>query len=145
MDVYNHLSSCDTGFIPPLSSKVELRSYSKKLTSKAYRFEFWVNDELMALVAMYCDDHERKIAFITSVSVHESLRGQGIAKKLLINAIEYAANIQMASVKLELSADNEKAFNLYRNMKFQSISREDKVIMMELKIFGETCVGNERL
>ena len=54
--IADHLRACDSSFTPPLSSKLELSSYAQKIARKADRFEAWVCDELVGMVAAYCND-----------------------------------------------------------------------------------------
>ena len=68
-EIAEHLSRCDADFVPPLSGRVEINDYAKKIASKATRFEAWSGGTLVGLVAAYCNDQEKHIAYITSVSV----------------------------------------------------------------------------
>ena len=40
-DIAEHLEACDADFVPPLTGRVEINSYAKKIVSKATRFEAW--------------------------------------------------------------------------------------------------------
>ena len=67
--IFDHLSNCENNFIPPLSTLVELKAYAKKIAIKAECFEAWAEGELVGLVAAYCNDYQKKVAYIKSVSV----------------------------------------------------------------------------
>jgi len=69
VEIAEHLAHCDADFLPPLSSRVEIVDYARKIVAQAARFEAWSGGRLVGLVAMYCNDQERQIAYITSVSV----------------------------------------------------------------------------
>ena len=65
-DIFNLLTICDQVFIPALSHQVNIQRYSEKLYEDAETVEFWANGRLSGLVAFYCNDHERKVAYVTS-------------------------------------------------------------------------------
>jgi len=92
VEIAEHLSCCDADFVPPLSSRVEINSYAKKIVSKATRFEAWSEGTMVGLAAMYCNDLENRIAYITSVSVLKEWMGKGIAARLMNLCIKYAAD-----------------------------------------------------
>ena len=58
-EIAEHLSRCDADFVPPLSGRVEINEYAKKIANKATRFEAWSGGMLVSLVAAYCNDHEK--------------------------------------------------------------------------------------
>lgn len=116
--IAEHLSRCDTDFVPPLSGRVEIGDYAHKIESKAMRFEAWSGDTLVGLVAAYCNDHEKRIAYITSVSVLREWMGRGIAARLMNRCVEYAKASGMRQICLEVSSDNTLAIRLYQRSGF---------------------------
>ena len=111
-DIFHHLVSCDDFFVPALSSKVDIESYSKKLFENAKRVEFWDNGELSGLVALYCNDHKSKVAYISSVSLLPRFQGKGIAKQLVRTSIQYSTKAGMKLIRLEVDKGNKKANDL---------------------------------
>jgi len=86
-----HLRACDNMFVPPLSGRVDIDSYAKKIADKSIRFEGWVEGELVGLVAVYCNDGAAPFAYITSVSVLPQWGGRGIASQLVECCIDHGA------------------------------------------------------
>src|SRR5690349_14652885 len=82
-----HLLLCDQLFTPPLSSRVSIEEYAKKIELNALRFEAWDCDQLVGLVAIYMNDEKKSEAFITNVSVLDEYRGRGVATQLLTQGI----------------------------------------------------------
>lgn len=68
-EIAGHLKQCDADFVPPLSSRVEIKDYAQKIANKATRFEAWSDGTMVGLVAAYYNDHENRLVYITSVSV----------------------------------------------------------------------------
>jgi ribosomal protein S18 acetylase RimI-like enzyme len=116
--VETYLRACDAAFRPPLSERVDLTAYAEKIAARAERFEAWDGARLAGLVAAYCNDPERRAAFVTSVSVAPQLHGRGVASRLLGACIDHARASGFARVELEVDARNEPALALYRRHGF---------------------------
>lgn len=58
---------------------------------------------------------------ITNIAVAEAARGQGIGKALTSALMQYAANLGVAYLTLEVRASNEKAIGLYKTLGFVKV------------------------
>jgi ribosomal protein S18 acetylase RimI-like enzyme len=116
--IAEHLLHCDVDFIPPLSGRVEINDYAQKIAGKATRIEAWLGGTLVGLVAVYCNDQEDHIAYITSVSVLPAWTGNGIATRLINQCVEHAKASGMRRISLEVSGDNARAIKLYEKSGF---------------------------
>lgn len=117
-EIAEHLRACNADFEPPLSGRVEINDYAQKILSRATRFEAWSNGALIGLVAVYCNDQEKHIAYITSVSVLKECTGKGIAACLMSSCIKYVKALGMRQVCLEVAVDNASAIKLYEKCGF---------------------------
>lgn len=117
-EIADHLLHCDVDFASPLRSRVQISDYAKKIASKATRFEAWSGSTLVGLVAAYCNDQEKLIAYITSVSVLRNSTGKGIAYRLMNQCIEHAKELGMRQISLEVARGNTSAIRLYRKSGF---------------------------
>lgn len=140
--IAEHLSNCDADFIPTLSSRVVIKDYAEKLASKSMRFEAWAGGSLVGLVAVYCNDQDKRIAYITSVSVLKEWMGKGIAANLLKQCIECAKEIGMQRISLEVASDNMPAINLYQKMGFVVDRMEAPFVCVNLYL--PSGAGHER-
>ena len=113
-----HLLCCDADFVPPLTDRVEIIDYARRIVSKATRFEAWSGNMLIGLVAAYCNDQETRIAYITSVSVLREWTKRGIAACLMKQCIDYAEKIGMRHISLDVAVDNTQAIKLYEKFGF---------------------------
>jgi GNAT superfamily N-acetyltransferase len=116
------LHGCDASFIPPLSSRVDLAAYARKIASHALRLEAWQGTAPVALLAMYCNDLDSRTAYITSVSVLPACARRGIASALLSEAIRQARAAAMRRIELEVDANNDAAWRLYQTHGFGATS-----------------------
>lgn len=133
-EVGAHLRECDASFVPPLSERVDLDAYAEKLVSRAERFEAWSDDRLAGLVAAYCNDSERRAAFVTSVSVLPAWQGHGLASRLLQACIEYAQQAGFERVELEVDLRNTAAAPLYRKHGFTITSTRERTLILQLPV-----------
>lgn len=113
-----HLTHCDSSFVPPLTDRVNIQHYAEKLIDKSLRFEAWHREQLIGLIAVYCNDPSKLTAFITSVSVLPAWRGHGIAANLLANCLDHVRQLGFAVLKLEVDSRNQTAVALYRKHGF---------------------------
>lgn len=117
-EIAEHLSRCDADFMPPLSGRVEIKDYAKKIANKATRFEAWSGGTLVGLVAAYCNDQANRIAYVTSVSVLKEWTRKGIAAGLVVQCVEHAKVSGMRQISLAVAADNTFAIKLYEKSGF---------------------------
>jgi len=117
--IAEHLLGCDVDFVPPLSGRVEINDYARKIASKATRFEAWSGGTLVGLIAAYCNDQESRIAFITIASVLRAWRGKGIAVRLMSQCIEHMKASGMRQISLKVGRDNTPAIKLYKKSGFE--------------------------
>lgn len=135
-EIVEHLRTCDADFIPPLSNRVVINDYAKKIVSKATRFEAWTDGTLVGLVAAYCNDQEKRIAYITSVSVLREWHRKAIAARLINDCIEHARVLGMRQISLEVDVDNKHAIKLYEKYGFVVGQVKTPIVSMKLYLVG---------
>jgi len=133
-EIVEHLLTCDADFVPPLSGRVEIKDYARKITSNATRFEAWSGGRLIGLVAAYCNDQEKRIAYITSVSVLKEWMGKGIAARLMNQCVEHIKASGMRQIRLEVASDNPLAIKLYEKSGFVAGEANAPFVSMNLSL-----------
>lgn len=137
-DIVEHLEACDLQFRPPLSARVAVVDYARKLALQAITHEAWDGDVLVGLVASYVAASNRS-CYITNVSVLAEFTGRGIAKTLLGKVGEYATRLGLVEIQLEVSKASIEAIELYASLGFQPVeSRGDQVLMRQDLAAGQT-------
>jgi len=129
-DIRSHLSGCDRQFSPPLSGRVDIGEYSKKLRLNAVTFEAWNGESLVGMVAAYIDARARS-CFITNTSVSPEFSRQGVAAKLLAACLERARAEQVETVSLEVSQDSHPAIGLYTKFGFRVVGHRGDFLKMQ--------------
>ena len=128
-DIRSHLSGCDRRFSPPLSDRVDIGEYSKKLRLNAVTFEAWNGESLVGMVAAYVDTRARS-CFITNTSVLPGFSRRGVAAKLLAACLARARAEQVDTVSLEVSQDSHPAIRLYTKFGFQVVGHREGFLKM---------------
>ena len=108
-----HLRACDLDFDVPLSQRVDIGEYARRLAEKAERIEAWQDGQLVGLVAAYPNSAPSS-AFITNVSVLGAVRGRGLAERLVREALSRLGDLGSPRVELEVSRGAAPAIALYR-------------------------------
>ena len=139
-----HLKRCDADFVPALGGRVNINSYAQKIAVSATRFEAWVGGDLIGLVAAYCNDVERGISFVTSVSVLSVWHGRGIAMKLLEQCIQQAKAIGFERIELEVDSGNVSAIKLYEKKNFIVTKVFGQLVAMHLNIGRNKSMHTQR-
>ena len=129
-DIRSHLSGCDARFSPPLSDRVDIGEYSRKLRLNAITFEAWSGESLVGMVAAYIDTRARS-CFITNTSVSPEFSRRGVAAKLLAACLERARAEQVETVSLEVSQDSHPAIGLYTKFGFRVVGHRRGVLKMQ--------------
>jgi ribosomal protein S18 acetylase RimI-like enzyme len=111
--ISDHLSICSNNFIPTLTNRVDIFKYAKKIRKFANTFEAWYKNDLIGLNAIYLNDTQTKIGFITNVSVDNRFNKLGIGVQLLKLSFEYAKNRGFERLILEVHPLNVNAIHFY--------------------------------
>lgn len=128
-DIHSHLSACDREFRPPLSDRVDVGEYSRKLRQSARTFEAWRKGTLVGLVAAYFDAGKRS-CFVTSTSVLPEFSGRGIATRVLAACLAAARAARAETASLEVSKDSHAAIRLYAKLGFRVVEEKGRVLLM---------------
>ena len=96
-----------------------LDSFEKELTNPCARYLVAVKDGVVigfAGVWLVLDE-----GHVTNIAIAESERGHGYGKALTLALLQYASNLGVAYVTLEVRRSNERAQNLYKQLGFISV------------------------
>lgn len=129
-EILFHLQKCDESFVPPLSQRVNLDEFSKKIVDNAITFEAWKGNRLIGLVSAYLNDTKNLSCFINNVSVENNFNNKGIASSLLNMCINYASEYGFAQIVLWVSSNNTIALHLYQKFEFFQNPISDNTISM---------------
>ena len=133
-EIFTHLLECNNSFFPPLTDRVNIEEYSRKIFEKSVTFEAWNEHSLIGLLAAYFNDSSGLLAFITSVSVLKGFMSKGVASDLLRKCIEYAIKENFTKINLEVNKEDIKAIGLYRKFGFSIDDANNDILKMKLEL-----------
>ncbi|MEO7562947.1 MAG: GNAT family N-acetyltransferase [Ferruginibacter sp.] len=134
VEISAHLFKCNGNFIPPLSEKVNIKDYARKLALNSVTFEAWSHDILAGVVAAYFNDINNKTGYITNVSTLGEFFGQGLGSKLLKMCIDYGEKNGYRQIMLEVNSGNENAIGLYKKNGFGPTTHIGDMIGMKKEL-----------
>jgi len=127
----DHFRRCDDGYVPPLSDRVVIDDYARKVAKQATRFEAWRTGGLVGLVAAYLPSAKGEPVFITDVSVVPEERGRHVASALLDECAAFARDRAVGRLRLEVDRRNAPAIGLYEANGFQPVGQAGDMVTME--------------
>lgn len=123
IDCYKKL---DTSFEPALSSYVNIEKYAKKLLENAYISILEADNSFVGLMAVYINDKENKIAFMSSLGVLDNYKGQGFSQILMTHGIDISRQAGMKTVKFEVKSSYTRAIKFHEKMGFKRCEDQDE-------------------
>jgi ribosomal protein S18 acetylase RimI-like enzyme len=125
-DIYNYLLENDSNMTPPLSKRVNIETYSRKLFDKAK--QFWIKKDQKAIGFAACYVIESEM-YISSISICSGYKGLGLGKKLLEYIISFGRKNELKKIILEVQPENKNVINFYKKFNFNLIQSDSKLFM----------------
>lgn len=127
------IEKCDGVFIDGILKKKNYRDIFDKIDRNAYLIVSYDINNPIGYAALYANDYENRIAYISMIGVISKMQGRHIGSQLLDKCIELAKREGMYFIKLEVYKKNEKAIEFYKRKGFkaQTKSSEEKIYMVK--------------
>ncbi len=132
----SHFEECSSSFVPALGLRVNIGEYAKKLVDNSIRFEAWNGDQLVGCVCAYMNRHVSSVCYISNVSVSETCRRQGVAKRLLLQCMSCAAERGFEKARLEVATQNFAGKSLYQGLGFVGVGAEAEMLILEAPLLN---------
>lgn len=118
----------------PTAHEIDVSSFTLPWPERSFRFEVtdnpaarcWVAELDGCVVGMLVLWMIVEEAHIASLATHPDLRRQGIAKKLLVTALDHAYTEGARTAFLEVRAGNEAARNMYQKFGFEEVGLRER-------------------
>lgn len=134
LEIENLLWQIDGDFHSPLSLRLNIADYAEKMAKNATIFSVYDKETLTAFAAVYCNDSNSQIAYLTMIAVAPGYRERGLGSNLIEASIRYLKRINFKSFKLEVDKKNINALAMYQRFGFNKIAERDDSIFMEMKM-----------
>lgn len=133
-EVYNHLLRCNDSFKPHLSTYVDIKKYSNKITNKSLLFKNYdKNHILIGLIAIY-DNESVKEGYLTNFSIDPTYIGKGVGTFLLNECVEYFKSLNYNLIRLEVFNVNDRALKFYKSKGFEVFNKSEDITELILKL-----------
>ncbi|MBE8167072.1 MAG: GNAT family N-acetyltransferase [Shewanella sp.] len=93
----------------------------KRLAKQAFPLIATLNDVPVGLVWGLCHDNDVQMAHIYQMWVAPEARGRGVGKKLLMEVIACAHQLNVQALYLSVTTTNHAAIKLYQSMGFETV------------------------
>ena len=112
-----------------------ISEYAEKLNQNAEIY-FLVNSDNkdIGMCAIYTNDYENKIIYISSISIKKEYLSKGLGQVLLDHIFTLKDKYNMEYIKLEVKKNNTKAINFYKKNGFQIITEKEDTYLMINKV-----------
>lgn len=130
--IHEFLSRTAGDFIPALDSRVDLVSYSQKLSRAAVNFFFRMSELDAAHAAVYTNRIDSGVAFLSSIAVDRQFRDSGVARELLKNVIAECRERRFRTLELEVGKNNSGAIRFYEGFGFRAQKLDGEMFRMTL-------------
>lgn len=128
------LKKANNSFVPePLSVKVDLVSYAKKLADNSIHFSCFESLKLIGVTCCYMNDLDSKKAFISVTCVDPAFQGKGIGQKLTKLCEDEAVNMGFSFVEFEVHSQNTPSIKMHKKIGYY-IDRKEKESFFMRKI-----------
>lgn len=118
-----YMQKTDTDYDIPLSKRVNIEEYVKKIVSHAVTIAVIENDEIIAMANFYCNDSITKTCYATNVSITKKAQEKGYHIIDLAYGIMWVAQ-KAGMKKLCAETTDRRVFVLHRRLGFVEIKRE---------------------
>ena len=115
----------DRDFYEPLSARVDMDTFSQKLSDLSTTFMVFKDGVLAGLICAYFYNPESRKGFVTLVHTKHEYRGKHLAVPLLDAVKSYAKDHGFESIDLFVSKQQVSAYNLYFRHGFESVEEEE--------------------
>ena len=133
-EIADIVKKVDESFSPPLSSKVNLDDYARKLYEHAHLIAAIVDHTLAGFCAFYDNDVINKKAFLTFIYTDTVYQKMGIGTGLINEMISILKQKQIIELNLEVFISNKIAISLYRKFNFETTRTTEDLLCMKKEL-----------
>jgi ribosomal protein S18 acetylase RimI-like enzyme len=123
--IKDYVLQYDNDFYVPLSERVDIEVFSKKLSDLSTTFIIFKDGVVAGLICSYFYQPEIQKGFITLVHTKHECRGQHLSLPLLDAVKKYAQKKGFKHIGLFVSKQQTSAYNLYSRHGFVTVREEE--------------------
>lgn len=123
------MNEADTTFNVPLSERVNIEEYAKKISNNAINLFLSADQKDIAHVAFYQNETGKSI-FITSIAIKKQYQGMGVGSFILESLKEYASQNDYRTIKLEADSRSPNLIRFYDKNQFTEYGRKEHMLSL---------------
>lgn len=108
--------------------------YLLKIQKYAEIITHYKSGQCAGFIAFYCNDKNKKIAFITLFLIDPQFRGEGVANSLMSYTLFFCKTRGFEKCKLKVRKDNHVAIKFYENFGFKLERYIDENLLMSIML-----------
>ena len=128
--IYDLLKKNDSQFNPLLSSRLDLKHYSIKLSKNSTIITYTKLGKLMGFIAFYNNNHSLDFAYISLICVLQEFQGKGIGTTLLRECISFLKKGGIKAIKLEVDIQNISGLKFYNKFGFDIDEKKHQSLIL---------------
>ena len=130
------MKECDYAFSQSIVDRNNYPIIFEKVSKRADFFAAFLNSDnsCVGYAAVYANDFEKRIAYITLICVKPEMQGLHIGSELIDGCCNLAMERKMKKIRLEVLTDNLKAIEFYKHHGFliESYTKEESMYMVKI-------------
>lgn len=123
--IHATLMLADNVFSPPLSNRVDIETYSRKLSELACNIFITVDGVVAGHAAYYLNLIQESI-YVSSIFIDEKFRRKGLMRKVIEFILEKEVEASCKKIILDVDLSNYVALLAYENLGFVVESRSSR-------------------
>lgn len=132
-EIHAIIKKCDNAFKNPVTQRERYPNLLSKIHKNAHVLVAYQSD-ILGYCAIYANDFENGVAYITLIAVKPEAQHMHIGKKLLRKSLDLARTYGMTSCVLEVKKDNVSAIRFYKANGFSFFNESDTSYFMKRKL-----------
>lgn len=130
--IWRILTELDYHFVPPLSERVDIKTYAAKIARHADCF--YARTGGLDIGACFVYLNSKETGYITSIGVYADYQRMGAGSLLLGAVVNEAGNRNLKEINLKVHSNNPKAVRFYTSFGFRAIASEGPWYLMTYRV-----------
>ena len=133
-EVRAFLLETDNEFPTPLSARVDIDAYAKKLSEFSEFSLCWDGESIVGMISCYTN--QPPLGYMTNACVKKQYQARRVFSKLFQQLRDNARERGILRFQLEVDADNDNARRVYEHYGFREVAfrPETRKFLMELEL-----------
>lgn len=131
--IYRIMNCCkESVFNQSFSNNIVIKGLANKFAAFSEFIAIKIDGFYVGYIAFYCNDIEKKQAYLSMIIIHKSFQHLGLGKLLMDYMLSFVRLQNFISVKLEVNIENDYAIRFYKKYGFKEVSTNSSSHYLQL-------------